>query len=248
MWWASQVALVVKNPTANAGDIRDLGSIPGLGRSSVGGHSNPLQYSCLENLKNGGDWQATIHEVTKSQILLKWLDAGTGLRIVILLERDVNISPIYGVLLMLCVYVCVLVKKPFLSCLLEISPSICVLGHFGTLWFCGILFVDRWRNGSKVSIKFLLKVRLKPRSPKPLLQCSKIQIRQAKPPTLTAIVWRFQGNSVFKKYFLWPLWVFSISVCLCVSHRIADRVLCPTEVKGKRRDAELLFLLHNSAQ
>ena len=62
---------MVKNPTANAGDIRDLGSIPRLGRSSVGGHSNPLQYSCLENLKNGGDWQATIHEVTKSQILLK---------------------------------------------------------------------------------------------------------------------------------------------------------------------------------
>ena len=166
------------------------------------------------------------------------------LRIVILLERDVNISPIYGVLLVLCV----LVKKPFLSCLLEISPSICVLWHFGTLWFCGILFVDRWRNGSKVSIKFLLKVRLKPRSPKPLLQSSKIQIRQAKPPTLTAIVWMFQGNSVFKKYFLRPLWVFSISVCLYVSHRIADRVLCPTDLKGKRRDAELLFLLHNSAQ
>ena len=166
------------------------------------------------------------------------------LRIVILLERDVNISPIYGVLLVLCV----LVKKSFLSCLLEISPSICVLWHFGTLWFCGILFVDRWRNGSKVSIKFLLKVRLKPRSPKPLLQSSKIQIRQAKPPTLTAIVWMFQGNSVFKKYFLWPLWFFSISVCLYVSHRIADRVLCPTDLKGKRRDAELLFLLHNSAQ
>ena len=43
------MALVVKNPPANAGDIRHMGSIPGLGRSSGGGHSNPLQYSCLEN-------------------------------------------------------------------------------------------------------------------------------------------------------------------------------------------------------
>ena len=69
---------MVKNPPANAGDIRDLGSIPGLGRSPGGGHGNPLQYSCLENLKNGGDWQATVHEVTKSQILLKRLDTGTA--------------------------------------------------------------------------------------------------------------------------------------------------------------------------
>ena len=47
--WASQVMLVVKNPPANAGDIRDLGLIPGLGRSFGGGHGGPLQYSCLEN-------------------------------------------------------------------------------------------------------------------------------------------------------------------------------------------------------
>ena len=46
---ASQVVLVVKNPPANAGDLRDAGSIPGLGRSRGGGHGNPLQYSCLEN-------------------------------------------------------------------------------------------------------------------------------------------------------------------------------------------------------
>ena len=46
---ASQVALVVKNPPANAGDLKDAGSIPGLGRSPGGGHGNPLQYSCLEN-------------------------------------------------------------------------------------------------------------------------------------------------------------------------------------------------------
>ena len=46
---ASQVALVVKNPPANSGDVRDLGSIPGFGRPPGGGHGNPLQYLCLEN-------------------------------------------------------------------------------------------------------------------------------------------------------------------------------------------------------
>ena len=56
--WASQVALVVKNLPANAGDIRDVGSIPGLGRSLEGGHSNPLWYSCLENPMDRGAWQA----------------------------------------------------------------------------------------------------------------------------------------------------------------------------------------------
>ena len=46
---ASQEMLVVKNLSANAGDVRDMGSVPGLGRSPGGGHGNPLQYSCLEN-------------------------------------------------------------------------------------------------------------------------------------------------------------------------------------------------------
>ena len=46
---ASQVVLVVKNPPANAGNIKDVGLIPGSGRSPGGGHGNPLQYSCLEN-------------------------------------------------------------------------------------------------------------------------------------------------------------------------------------------------------
>ena len=51
---ASQVALLVKNPPANAGDIRDKGSVPGLGRSPGGGHGNPLQYSHLENSMDRG--------------------------------------------------------------------------------------------------------------------------------------------------------------------------------------------------
>ena len=69
----SQVALVVKNPQANAGDIRVASSIPGLGRYPAGGHGNPLQYSCLENPTDRGAWWATIHRVAKSQTRLKWL-------------------------------------------------------------------------------------------------------------------------------------------------------------------------------
>ena len=49
-----QVALVVKNLPANAGDIRDTGSVPRLGRSPGGGHGKPFQYSCLENLHRQG--------------------------------------------------------------------------------------------------------------------------------------------------------------------------------------------------
>jgi len=56
--WASQMVKVVKNLPANAGDIRDLGSIPGSGRSPGGGHGNPLQYPCLENPVDRGTWCA----------------------------------------------------------------------------------------------------------------------------------------------------------------------------------------------
>ena len=55
---ASHVALVVKNPLADAEDVRDAGSIPGSGRTPGGGHGNPLQYSCLENPMDRGAWQA----------------------------------------------------------------------------------------------------------------------------------------------------------------------------------------------
>ena len=63
---ASQMVLVVKNPLANAGDIKDTGLIPGLGRSPGEGNGNPLQSSCLENPMDRGAWWATVHEVTKS--------------------------------------------------------------------------------------------------------------------------------------------------------------------------------------
>ena len=59
------MALVIKNVPANAGDIRDAGSIPGLGRSPGGGHNNLLQYSCLENPMDRGTWQATVHGITE---------------------------------------------------------------------------------------------------------------------------------------------------------------------------------------
>ena len=58
---ASQVMLMVKNPPANVGDSGDMGSVPTPGRSPGGGHSNPLQYSCLENLTDKGAWQATVN-------------------------------------------------------------------------------------------------------------------------------------------------------------------------------------------
>ena len=63
--WASQMALVVKNPPANAGDVRDAGWIPGLGRSPGGGHGHPLQDSCLENSIDRAAWRATVHGVTR---------------------------------------------------------------------------------------------------------------------------------------------------------------------------------------
>ena len=64
---------MVKNPPANAGDIRDVVSIPELGRSPEGGHGNLLQYSCLENPMDRGAWWAKVHRVTKSQTWLKRL-------------------------------------------------------------------------------------------------------------------------------------------------------------------------------
>ena len=58
---------MVKNLLANAGDIKDMDSIPGWGRSPGGGNGNPLQYSCLENPMDRGAWWATVHTITKSQ-------------------------------------------------------------------------------------------------------------------------------------------------------------------------------------
>ena len=65
------MVLVAKNLPANAGDVRDTGSVPGLGRFPGGGHGNPLQYSCLENPMDRGARPATVHRDTQSQTQLK---------------------------------------------------------------------------------------------------------------------------------------------------------------------------------
>ena len=74
---ASQVALLVKNLPANAGDLTDAGLIPGSGRSPGGGHGNPLQYSCLENPMYREAWRATVHRVAKSRTQVKQLSTYT---------------------------------------------------------------------------------------------------------------------------------------------------------------------------
>ena len=64
---------MVENPPANAGDCRDIGSIPGSGGSLGGGNGNLLHYACLENSIDRGAWWATVHGVAKSQT---WLSNG----------------------------------------------------------------------------------------------------------------------------------------------------------------------------
>ena len=75
MWsihWGFPGGAIVKNPPANAEDVRDMGSILGSGRFPGGEHGNLLQYSCLENMDRGA-WWATVHRVVKSWTGLKWL-------------------------------------------------------------------------------------------------------------------------------------------------------------------------------
>ena len=66
MKWPAQVPLL----PANVGDVRDMGLIPGSGRSPAEGIGNPLQYSCLENLRDRRAWRVTVLGITKSQIQL----------------------------------------------------------------------------------------------------------------------------------------------------------------------------------
>ena len=68
---------MVKNSPVHAEDLRDMGSIPGLGRSLGGGQGNPLQYLCLENPIDRGVWWATVLGVAKSQTQLKQLSSHT---------------------------------------------------------------------------------------------------------------------------------------------------------------------------
>ena len=61
------MALVVKNPPANAGEVRDMDLDPRVVKSSGGGHDNPFQYFCLENHMDRGGWQAAVHRVAQRQ-------------------------------------------------------------------------------------------------------------------------------------------------------------------------------------
>ena len=75
---------MLKNPPANAGDVRDMGSIPGWGRSLGGGHGSPLRYSYLEIPMDRGAWQATVPSITKSRTQLKQLSMHAFLAHIIL--------------------------------------------------------------------------------------------------------------------------------------------------------------------
>ena len=82
-----QVVIVVKNSPANAKEVKDPGSIPGLGRSPGGEHGNTLQYSCLENPMEKGAWPATVHRVTKNLTQLKQLSVHAYKYLVCALEN-----------------------------------------------------------------------------------------------------------------------------------------------------------------
>ena len=79
---------MVKNPPANAGDIREMGSIPGLGRSPGERNGNLLQYSCLDNSMDRGAWRAIVHGVAKSWTQLSDFTSSDS----ILKSRDITLS------------------------------------------------------------------------------------------------------------------------------------------------------------
>ena len=95
IFWVSQVPVVVKNLCASAGDIRDVGLIPGLGISPGGGHGNPPQYYCLENPINRGNWQATILRVEKGQTLRKRLSTHTHLSSIMSFYKRICVTASY---------------------------------------------------------------------------------------------------------------------------------------------------------
>ena len=83
---------MVRNPLAKAGDIRDVGLIPELGRCPGGGHGYPLQYSCWENPKDRGVWWATVRRVTESQTWMKWFSMHTFRLKTVSFEKSLHLS------------------------------------------------------------------------------------------------------------------------------------------------------------
>ena len=87
--WDSQMTLKVKNSPASAGDVKDVGLIPGLGRSPGGGHGNPLQYSCLGNPMDRGAWWTTYSPWgPKESDTTEWLTRFPSLNMLISLLLD----------------------------------------------------------------------------------------------------------------------------------------------------------------
>ena len=84
--WTFLVAQMVKNPPANAGDTKDTDLVPGLGRSPGEGNSSPVQYSCLENPMDRGDWWATVHGVAKKSVTSELLTV-PGLYMLVLINH-----------------------------------------------------------------------------------------------------------------------------------------------------------------
>ena len=88
-----------KESPTGAEDIRDAGSIPGSGRSPGGGNDNPLQYSCLENSMDRGAWQATVHGMTKTgMLLLLLLSRFSLIQPCNLMDRSLPGSSVHGIL------------------------------------------------------------------------------------------------------------------------------------------------------
>ena len=126
---------MVKNPPANAGDIREAGSIPGWRRSPGEGNGNPLQYSCLENPMDKGAWWATVRGVAKSQT---WLKRFSTAQEDTYFSRRVFLSPFPSLLfpsLCLQAFQCFFILKQTLSwACLSLHPfALCMLETQGIL-------------------------------------------------------------------------------------------------------------------
>ena len=121
------VVLLVKNLPANAGDIRDVGLIPGLGRSPGEGHGNPLQYSCLENPMDRGAWWATVHRVAKSWTWLKRLNMHIVTKLKNYCLRETNQASISETK-----KICHNFNLPFFHC---VSLNNFILSY---CWLCGL--------------------------------------------------------------------------------------------------------------
>ena len=145
--WASQMALVVKNPPASAGHVRDVGSIPWSERSPEGGHGSPLQYSCLENPVDRGVWQATVYRITK--VRHDWID----------LARMQGLSSFLIFLKTLILMFVDILFFFFLYCMMSSSLSLSVVSSKDCLFlymnFSLWLVLLLWSTGSRVCVLYL---------------------------------------------------------------------------------------------